>query len=103
MSLQVTREEEGDSIVLRVTGDISALNAEQLEVPLIEAATTASRRVALDFSGVAYVSSAGLRLLMMAAKRLRSRGERLSLRHVQPAVLTVLQMSNFTSFLDVVP
>jgi hypothetical protein len=38
----------------------------------------------------------------MAAKRLRSRNERLSLQNVQPAVLTVLQMSNFTSFLDVV-
>lgn len=102
MSLQVTREDDGDSIVLLITGDISAVNAEQLEVPLLEAATTPSKHVALDFGGVAYVSSAGLRVLMMAAKRMRSRNERLSLRHVQPAVLTVLQMSNFTSFLDVV-
>jgi len=102
MNLQVTREDDGNWIVLLVTGDINALNAEQLEVPLLEAATTPSKHVALDFGGVAYVSSAGLRVLMMAAKRMRSRNERLSLRHVQPAVLTVLQVSRFTSFLDVV-
>jgi len=101
MSLQITRVDQDDLIVLQVTGDINAVNAEQLEIPLLEAAVTPSMHVALDLAGVAYVSSAGLRVLMMAAKRLRSRNERLSLQNVQPAVLTVLQMSNFTSFLDV--
>ena len=102
MSLQITRAEEGDSLVLRVEGDVSSVNAEMFEAAVIEAAMTPSRHLALDLGGVAYISSAGLRVLMMAAKRLRARSERLSLRAVQPSVLTVLQMSNFTSFLDVV-
>ena len=102
MNFQITREDEGDLIVLCVQGDISSLNAEVFEAAVMEAAMTSSRHLALDLGGVAYISSAGLRVLMMAAKRLRTRSERLSLRAVQPSLLTVLQMSNFTSFLDVV-
>jgi len=102
MTLQVTREDDGTHIVLCLTGDINAANAEILETPLIEATAETSRKLAMDLTNVEYVSSAGLRIFMMAAKRLRARGERLSLRGVRPNVLTVLQMSNFTSFLDVV-
>jgi anti-anti-sigma factor len=102
MSLQVTREDDGPHIVLRVVGDINAANAETLETPLIEAATEPSTKLTIDLAAVEYISSAGLRLFMMAAKRLRTRGERLSLRGVQPSALIVLQMANFTSFLDIV-
>ena len=102
MSLQVTREDDGPHIVLRVVGDINAANAETLETPLIEAATEPSTKLTIDLAAVEYISSAGLRLFMMAAKRLRTRGERLSLRGVQPSALIVLKMANFTSFLDIV-
>ena len=79
-----------------------AANAETLETPLLEAAAEMSTKLTIDLAGAEYISSAGLRLFMMAAKRLRTRGERLSLRGVQPNALVVLQMANFTSFLDVV-
>ena len=102
MSLQVIREDDGPKIVLRVTGDINAAKAEILETPLLEAAAELSTKLTLDLAGVEYISSAGLRIFMMAAKRLRTRGERLSLRGVQPNALIVLQMANFTSFLDIV-
>ena len=102
MILQVTREDDGAHIVLRLTGDIHAANAETLETPMLEAAAEVSRKLTIDLTHVEYVSSAGLRLFMMAAKRLRTRGERLSLRGVQPSALIVLQMANFTSFLDIV-
>lgn len=102
MSLQVTREDDGPRIVLRLSGDINAANAEQLETPLLEAVAETSSQLTLDLASVEYVSSAGLRLFMMAAKRLRARGERLSLLGVKPHVLIVLQMANFTSFLDIV-
>jgi anti-anti-sigma factor len=98
----VTREDDGPRVVLRVVGDINAANAETLETPLIEAATEPSTKLTIDLAAAEYISSAGLRLFMMAAKRLRTRGERLSLPGVQPSALIVFQMANFTSFLDIV-
>ena len=50
---------------------------------------------------VPYMSSAGLRVLLLAAKALRTRGERLRLEHVPPHIQNVLSIAGFTSFIDV--
>lgn len=102
MSLQVQGEHAATGFVIRVSGAISGLNAEQLEVPLLEASSSLTVPVALDFTAVTYISSAGLRVLVMAAKKLHARGARLELRHPQPSVATVLRVSNFSTFLDIV-
>ena len=47
------------------------------------------------------MSSAGLRVLLLAAKALQKRGERLRLIHVPPHIYTVLNIAGFTSFIDV--
>lgn len=101
MRIEVAREETEKVIVLRVVGAISSANVGDLEAPLLEAASTPARRVALDLSGVTYMSSAGLRALIVAAKQLHARGERLELRKAQPAVAAVLRVSNFATFLDI--
>ena len=55
----------------------------------------------VDCAGVPYVSSAGLRALVVATKELQPRGQRLRLVNVCAEVLQVLKMANFTSFIDV--
>lgn len=53
----------------------------------------------LELAGVDYVSSAGLRLLLLLHKRMEAGGGKLLLRHVNPGVLDILEMTGFTSFL----
>jgi anti-anti-sigma factor len=49
------------------------------------------------------MSSAGLRDLLLAAKALQKRGERLKLLNVPPHILNVLTLSGFTTFIDIGP
>ena len=49
------------------------------------------------------MSSAGLRVLLLAAKALQKRGERLQLVHVPPHIHNVLNLTGFTSFIDIEP
>jgi anti-anti-sigma factor len=49
------------------------------------------------------MSSAGLRALALAAKALQKRGERLSLSNVPPQIRNVLNLTGFTTFIDVKP
>jgi anti-anti-sigma factor len=58
-------------------------------------------RVELDLAEVSYMSSAGLRVLLQAAKVLQKRGERLRLVNVPPQIYNVLNLAGFTSFIDI--
>ena len=55
----------------------------------------------LDLAKVPYMSSAGLRVLVMAAKALQKRGERLRVINVAPQIYNVLNIAGFTSFMDI--
>lgn len=78
----------------------SAPAAEQEVKALIDAGKTS---VVIDLAQVDYVSSAGLRVLLLAAKGCRAQGGQAVLAGVAPAVLEVLRMSGFDKLLQVLP
>ena len=57
--------------------------------------------VELDLAEVSYMSSAGLRVLVLAAKALQKRGERLRLVNVPLHIYNILNLAGFTSFIDI--
>ena len=59
--------------------------------------------VELDLAEVPYMSSAGLRILLLAAKALQKRSERLRLINVPLHIYNVLNLAGFTSFIDIKP
>lgn len=67
--------------------------------PLFEAAST---RTLVDFSALSYVSSAGLRVILMAAKRAKQSQGKLVLCGLLPHVREVFEISGFLKILDVV-
>ena len=62
-----------------------------------------ARRVVIDLAGVEYISSAGLRVLLLAAKRLRPPQGSLVLCGLGPSVRTVLELAGFMSLFVVEP
>jgi anti-sigma B factor antagonist len=57
----------------------------------------------LDMSGLEYVSSAGLRCLMLAAKEARERSGKLVVAAMQPIVAEIFQISRFNLVFEVFP
>jgi anti-sigma B factor antagonist len=60
-------------------------------------------RLAIDLGEVAYMSSAGLRVLLSTLKLCKSQGGKLVLVAPRPNVQEVLQVSGFTTVFTVVP
>ena len=58
-----------DYLVLRPTGRLDNGTSAEFQLRLIEVLTTVESDVILDFAGVEYISSAGLRALMIASKQ----------------------------------
>ncbi len=57
----------------------------------------------IDFSSVAYVSSAGLRAILMAAKHRRQTGGKMALCAMAEPIREVFEISGFCSLIDVLP
>ena len=99
MEIDVRRQ--GGEVIVRPVGKIDSAVAEEFQQHLLGTIENHAEPVVLDCSAVPYISSAGLRVLALAAKSLRERQQRLRLRQPTALVLSVLNLTNFTSFIEV--
>ena len=93
-----------DTIVAAPAGRIDHRSAAELETalaPLLALAGERKGSLVLDFAGVEYISSVGLRVLMIAAKQMRAAGARLSVAGLQSVVAEIFSISRFDKVLVV--
>jgi anti-anti-sigma factor len=67
-----------------------------MEAELARVLDAGARRVVVDLALVEYMSSAGLRVLLSAMKRLKAREGRMALAGLQPPVLEVFNLTGFS-------
>jgi anti-anti-sigma factor len=101
--LEITFQHLQSTVVLRAVGAVDSNTAPELQEALLRATEGPTGTVELDLAKVSYMSSAGLRVLLLAAKALQKRGERLTLLSVPPQIHNVLNLTGFTTFIDVKP
>jgi len=101
MKVEITQVE--GAVVLKPEGEITSTTAGALQEPLLKAIGERRGAVELDFSAVNYISSAGLRVLVLASKELKATNARLRLTHVAHGPLQILKLAGFDTFLDIEP
>ena len=89
------------SVALAVSGRLDMTSAGELEEELLGLIERGERRIALDFSGLDYLSSAGLRSILVAAKRLRDDGGSLVVVGLTGPVREVFEMAGLAGVLPV--
>ena len=99
--LEITQQQLESAIVLSVVGAVDSNTAPELQEALLRATEAPTGAVELDLAKVSYMSSAGLRALLLASKALQKRGERLKVLNVPAQILNVLNLTGFTTFIDV--
>ena len=95
-----------DVVVAVPVGRIDHSNAERLQRalgPVVEASAAAQSPVVLDFAGVDYICSMGLRVLLLASKTMRSQHCRIAVASLQPVVEEIFSISRFDHVLEVFP
>ena len=70
--MQIGEQRLDGVIVLAPTGRIDSTTSDELDRALGHALDAGERRVIIDFGAVEYISSAGLRVLLVAGKRIRT-------------------------------
>lgn len=95
----IERGERDGALVLAMTGRVDSTNAGAVEAAMLRTLEGGAQKVVLDMSDLEYISSAGLRIVLVAAKRLKQVGGRFALWGLRPSVHEVFAVSGFLSFL----
>lgn len=96
----------GDACVISPAGRLDHENADAFRAeltPQVEASAGAGRAIVLDLSGMEYISSAGLRCFMLAAREARARQGRILVAAMQPVVAEIFQISRFNLVFEIFP
>ena len=104
--MKISSLQFADVVVAAPSGRIDHPNAEVLKQaldPILEEPRDGQRALVLDFAGVEYISSMGLRVLMMAVKQMRSRHARIAVAALQPVVKEIFDIARFNNVIEVFP
>jgi len=88
--LELRSVREGDVHTIALTGEMDLSNAGEVERELLHAESTDARSIVLDLSGLQFMDSAGIRLLIAADARSRADSCRLTLTRPPATVARVL-------------
>ena len=94
------------TIVVAPTGRVdhaTAADFERAVLPLLGPTTGPCAGLVFDFEKVTYVSSVGLRVLMIASKSLRARGARVAVAAMQPVVAEIVEICRFGAVVEIFP
>ena len=89
----------GNVTVLAPAGRIDHVTSEEFRKSvdaLVGSAMASGEAVVFDLEQVEYISSAGLRCFMLAAKQAKAQGSQLAVAALQPVVREIFEISRFT-------
>ncbi len=90
---------ENESLTLALHGRLDTSTAPQLHEVLM-AGFEKAKEIVLDFSNVEYVSSAGLRVLLIGQKTSKAKNISMCVRNVSEEIMEVFDMTGFTDILS---
>jgi anti-anti-sigma factor len=100
--MEIVEEREGDVLVLAPVGRLDTTTSRDFEKRLLELVNGGNVHYVIDFVRLDYVSSAGLRVLVMLGKRLPGMSGSLVLSSLSPQVREVFDIAGFTRIFNIV-
>lgn len=98
--MEVKIEKENGKELVSIIGRLDTTTAAELEravAPLLEP----GKEVIFECKDLAYISSSGLRVILLVYKKLSATGGSFLLRNVQPAIKSVFDMTGFSNILKI--
>ena len=98
--LTINKNINEGTAVYSLSGRLDTVTAPELEEDLTAVIPSISA-LELDFSGVDYISSAGLRVLLTSQKQMTKKGGSLKLTHVDSMIMGIFEMTGFAEILTI--
>lgn len=97
--MTITKKQDGSALEIALEGRLDTVTAPDLEKEL-KGALDGVTKLTLDFGGLEYISSAGLRVLLSAQKTMNKQGE-MKLTNVNEIINEVFEVTGFLDILTI--
>ena len=99
--MTIDKKQDNGKIILTMDGRLDTTTAPKLQEVLIPVFDDA-KEVVLDFANLAYISSAGLRVLLMGEKTAKAKDAKMIIKNVSEEIMDVFEMTGFSDMLEIV-
>jgi anti-sigma B factor antagonist len=100
--MDIIEKRLNEIVIFKLNGNLNSNTSPELEDKIFEAIKNESKNMILDFEDLDYISSAGLRVIMKAAKNLKKSEGMIVLCSMQDYVKEVFEIAGFDAYLPIV-
>jgi anti-anti-sigma factor len=100
--LGIEAGEEGDTYIVRLRGELDLPGCDSVEAALMQAEDSGARKILVDLDQLSYIDSTGLRVLVRAARRADSNGDRLRMTRGAGHVAEIFRLTTLDQILPFV-
>lgn len=97
--MKINTSTQNNVCTMFIQGRIDTLNAPELEQAFIENAENCEKMI-IDFSDTDYISSAGLRVILVAHRKMEKKGG-LVLKNLSKNVASIMKMTGFVKYVNI--
>jgi anti-sigma B factor antagonist len=103
ISMNINQESIGSIHILTLNGRLDTMNFALLENEVNSFIKNNKKDIILDCQGLDYVSSSGLRVLLMSLNQVKAAGGKFSICNLQPSIIKIFKISGFDRLFNIFP
>jgi anti-sigma B factor antagonist/stage II sporulation protein AA (anti-sigma F factor antagonist) len=100
-TMEISKRKEKDALVISLKGRLDAVTSPVLEKDLTDLMAGGERFLVLDLGDLDYISSAGLRSILLVVKRLKEKQGKLLLASLKSVVREAFEISGFSTIIPI--
>ena len=101
--MELETERQGDTLIAKTDGRVDGANAREFQSALEAAIDDNTSAVILDMERLSYISSAGLRVILLTAKSLQGRNAKFAVCSLSESIQEVFEISGFDKIISIHP
>ena len=101
--MAISESRHGDAVVIRIDGRLDNSSTEELEQLVRDVLERKEQKILFDFSGLDYINSSGLRILIMAFQQLRPDGGKIGICGIRDYIQEVFEVSGYDRLFAMFP
>ena len=95
--MEIAEERAGNVLIVAFKGRLDASSSSVAEKRLLDRIAAGEHRLVIDLADLDYVSSVGLRVLLLAAKRIKAVQGQIAVCALKPTIATIFDIAGFAT------
>ena len=98
--MTINELKEGNKLTIAISGRIDTITAPELE-QVINSGLNGINELIFDLAELEYMSSAGLRVMLTAKKKMDTQGGKMTVRNVNETIMEIFEITGFADILTI--